>query len=165
MADTKDIQTSQTQVSQEELKEVISDILRDGVVMNLATSKDGQPWAAALLYCYDPDFNIYWLSKENSRHSDEIEENSNVAVNITEVMESGKGRQLQITGTVSPSDNSEMAVKIEAKYHQRHKEFSGLSEEKLAEETRRFTLYELKPQKIWVTHEALWGYNRQEYTP
>lgn len=165
MNDTKDTHTSQVQVSSEELKEVVSDILRDGVVMNLATSKDNQPWVAALLYCYDSEFKLYWLSKENARHSDELEQNRKVAINITEVQENGKGRQLQIVGEVSPSTNEEMAIQVEAKYHQRHKEFSSLTPEQLAEETKRFTLYELKPQKIWVTHEALWGHNRQEYTP
>lgn len=166
MADTKDLQTNiDSDISMAELKEVIADTLRDGVVVNIATTKDNQPWVAAMIYVYDESFNIYWLTKQAARHSEEIAVNSRVAANITAVQENGKARQLQIVGEAHECNNPEIALKVEEKYHERHKEFKNMALEDLAAEVKRYTLYKLESKKIFVTHEALWGHNRQEYTP
>jgi uncharacterized protein YhbP (UPF0306 family) len=47
-------------------------------VMQLATCKDGQPYAVNIHFYADEDLNIYWISLTSRRHSIEIEENSKV---------------------------------------------------------------------------------------
>lgn len=166
MTDTKDLQTtSDNKITMAELKEVILDTLRDGIVVNIATARDNQPWVAAMIYVYDQNFNLYWLTRETTRHSEEIADNPKVAANITAVQENGRARQLQITGEAHMCENQEISVQIEDKYHERHKEFKNKSLEELASEVKRYKLYKLETGKIFVTHEALWGHERLEYTP
>lgn len=166
MSDTKDIKTtSDVNISMGELKEVIEDTLRDGLVINLSTSSDNKPWIAALLYCYDSDYNLYWLTKEETRHSQNIAVNPSVSANITAIMNNGLARQLQIEGAAGLADNVDMSMKVEAKYHERHLQFKHLAPAELQQEVSRFSLYRLKPSRILVTHEALWGHARVEYRP
>lgn len=165
MADTKDLQTqSGANISMAELKEVIFDTLRDALVINIATVKNNQPWVAAMIYVYDQSFNLYWLTKTSTRHSQEIALNPKVAANITAVQENGNARQLQIEGEAHLCDDQKISVEVEEKYHERHKQFENKSLEELAAEVKKYTLYKLEPTKIFVTHEALWGHNRIEYT-
>lgn len=43
--------------------------------MQLATSKDDQPWVCTVHYYCDEDLNFYWISDTNRRHSKEIHDN------------------------------------------------------------------------------------------
>lgn len=166
MSDTTDlIKKDDVNISTGELKEVILDTLRDGVVVNIATAKDSQPWVAAMLYVHDHNFNIYWLTKETARHSEEIAVNPKVAANITAVQENGKARQLQIEGEAHIHNDEKIACQVEDKYHERHKKFANKNLEELARLIKHYTLYKLEPKRIFVTHEALWGHERIEYTP
>lgn len=166
MTDTKDLQTTNDDnITGGELKEVIVDTLRDGDVVNIATANNAQPWVAAMLYVYDQEFNLYWLTKETTRHSQEIAVNPKVAANITVVAENGTARQLQIEGEAHLHNDEQIACQVEDKYHKRHKNFPSKSISELAEEVKHYVLYKLAPVKIFVTHEALWGHERIEYIP
>lgn len=50
--------------------------------MQLATSKDGQPWLCNVHFYADDGLNIYWRSTTERRHSKEIAENPKVAIVI-----------------------------------------------------------------------------------
>ena len=50
--------------------------------MQLATSVNNQPWACTVHFASDHDLNLYWTSKPDRRHSQEIAQNSNVSVTI-----------------------------------------------------------------------------------
>lgn len=50
--------------------------------MQLATSVNEQPWACTVHYYSDENFNLYWLSTKDRRHSKEIEQNPKVAATI-----------------------------------------------------------------------------------
>ncbi len=164
--DTKDIQTTtDVNITTAELKEVIEDTLRDGLVISLATSSHDNPWSCALLYCWDTDYNLYWLTKDTTRHSQDIAVNPHVAANIIAVQENGLARQLQIEGEARISSDTEWAMRVEAKYHERHLQFKHLEPTELQQEVSRFSLYKLTPTRILVTHEALWGHARIEYKP
>jgi len=51
--------------------------------MSLATLDDGGPWVSDLVYVYDEDLNIYWMSDPEVRHSKAILKNALVAGAIT----------------------------------------------------------------------------------
>ena len=57
--------------------------LRDHNVATLATSGNGESWAAALFYVND-GYTLYFLSSPSSRHCLHLEQNSSVAVTIQE---------------------------------------------------------------------------------
>lgn len=48
-------------------------------MMQVATCVNNKPWNCTLYYAYDDDFNFYWISKKNTRHSREIMKNPNIA--------------------------------------------------------------------------------------
>ncbi len=50
--------------------------------MTLATSAQGETWAAPVAYAYDQQFNFFWYSEKTARHSQHIESNQSVAVAI-----------------------------------------------------------------------------------
>jgi uncharacterized protein YhbP (UPF0306 family) len=65
-----------------EPKKLILDHLQEAYVMQLATSKDGQPWVCNVHFYADDDLNLYWFSNTNTRHSKDIAANPRVAVAV-----------------------------------------------------------------------------------
>lgn len=101
-------------MNQEEIKRRVLDILKKGHLISLATIDDGGPWVSDLVYVYDDEFNVYWMSDERFRHSRAILTNPQVAGTITISNKSKEpneciqiaGRGLKIDGEVF-----ELAVK------------------------------------------------------
>ena len=65
-----------------DLEKVIRDYLPLIQHMSLGTSHDNKPWVCEVHFAYDDDLNLYFRSKPDSRHSEEIALNSNVAGDI-----------------------------------------------------------------------------------
>jgi len=85
--------------SREELKNLILDYLAINKRMSLSTCKDNVPWAATVMYAYDNDLNIYFLSKISTRKVQNVLANSKVAATINEVTGGiGKVRGIQLEG-------------------------------------------------------------------
>lgn len=61
------------------LKTHILNYLAKTRMMQLATSVDGQPWSCTVYFAYDENLNLYWISKPDARHSQEIIKNPKVA--------------------------------------------------------------------------------------
>jgi len=65
------------------------------------SSKDGKPWISPVFYAFDDDYNLYWVSSKNSRHSELIRENPKVAVVIfNSTKGEGKGDAVYIEANV-----------------------------------------------------------------
>jgi nitroimidazol reductase NimA-like FMN-containing flavoprotein (pyridoxamine 5'-phosphate oxidase superfamily) len=62
---------------------MVEDLIRQYInqvnILQLATSKDDQPWIVTVYFYADENHNIYWNSRPNRRHSQDIESNPNVA--------------------------------------------------------------------------------------
>lgn len=50
--------------------------------MQLATSVNDEPWACNLHFYADDDLNLYWISSESRKHSEDIVKNPQIAVAI-----------------------------------------------------------------------------------
>ena len=50
--------------------------------MSLATCEENMPWAASVFFVADDSFNLYFISGESSRHSQDVITNPNVAATI-----------------------------------------------------------------------------------
>ena len=82
-----------------QLRKLILDYLSINKRMSLSTCKDGVPWAATVLYAYDSDLNIYFLSKIETRKVQNILANLKVAATINEITGGiGKIRGIQLEG-------------------------------------------------------------------
>lgn len=99
-----------------DLNKLAREIIKINQYMTIASSdKNGSPWAAGVVYSYDKDWNLYFLSLPSSCHSQNIKNNKNVVVAIFDSHQLfGQGVGLQIEGVaaeVAAKDTSEI-IKI-----------------------------------------------------
>jgi uncharacterized protein YhbP (UPF0306 family) len=66
----------------EDVEKVIRDYIPEVIHMSLATVSDQGPWVCEVHFVYDHDLNLYFRSRSNTRHSQEIAENPKVAGTI-----------------------------------------------------------------------------------
>ena len=78
-----------------DIKTRILEVLSKGYLMSLATQDDEGIWVADVIYVYDDDLNIYWMSDPDVRHSQAILKNNQVAGTIT-VTNNGEQPELGI---------------------------------------------------------------------
>ena len=65
-----------------DIEKIIRDYLPQIQHMSLGTSEYNKPWVCEVHFAYDDDLNLYFRSKLDRRHSQEIAANPNVAGNI-----------------------------------------------------------------------------------
>src|SRR5579883_3512628 len=61
------------------VEELIRDYLKDAIVMQIATTHENKPWICTVHFAYDEKFNLYWISRPDRRHSQEIANNTSIA--------------------------------------------------------------------------------------
>jgi uncharacterized protein YhbP (UPF0306 family) len=66
-----------------DIKEKILEVLSKGHLMSLGTLDEGGLWVADVVYVYDDDFSIYWMSSPDVRHSKAVINNGQAAGSIT----------------------------------------------------------------------------------
>ncbi len=64
------------------VEKIIREYIRKSPHMSLATVSDNKPWVCEVHFVYDDDLNLYFVSKQATRHCREIAINPNVAGNI-----------------------------------------------------------------------------------
>lgn len=126
--------------------------------MSLATVDEGGPWVADVIYVFDDNFNLYWLSDTGTRHSKALVNNLKVAATITLSNKQGEdniGLQLEGHAQKVEGDIFEMAVKHRLKRQKkpptRHEKFLDEGE----------SWYLLKPSKIELIYEPKWGFDKK----
>lgn len=80
-------------------------MIRSNMFMSLATTDGASVWIAQVGYVVDTDYNFYWYSATNARHSEHIQQNPHIAVGIfnpNEPLESISGLQIAGTAGVVP---------------------------------------------------------------
>ncbi len=85
------------------------DIVRVNRYMTLATCDGESVWIAPIAYVVDADYNFYWYSATDARHSQHIQRNPHVAVSIynsTEPSDIVSG--LQLAGTAQAVEGPEL---------------------------------------------------------
>jgi len=66
-----------------DIKQRILEVLKSGHLMSLGTTDDGGVWVADVIYIFDDDLYIFWMSAPDCRHSKAIEKNNLVSGSIT----------------------------------------------------------------------------------
>lgn len=149
-----------------DLRLLIESILSQSRDLVLATAQSNIPWAAELVFGHDGDFNLYWISDIDTRHSRELKKNPKVAAVIT-VQPAGeiKNRGLQIEGVARELKEEEIVGAAREYFAKRGTPHMPKTLEEVNKLTKGRSWYTLKPSKIYILDEALFGYDRKEYIP
>jgi uncharacterized protein len=141
-------------------RQTIREFLESQSTLALATvDADGKPQTAPLFYVSDNEFNLYWLSSANSRHSINLTANPQVAATIypmawhwTEI------RGVQIEGKALSISDETLRHDLVERYQQKFDLPSGF-ETVMGESV----LYVLRPQWLrWLDNSVRFGY-KSEY--
>jgi len=147
------------------MKLVVESILTSTREMILATSVQNIPWTATLVFGHDENFNLYWISAENTRHSQELVKNPTIAATVNTAGENGKSKGLQLQGEARKLEEEEIVGAAREYFAKRGTTKLPETLEDVNDLTKGRSWYVLKPTKIYILDEELFGYERKEYTP
>lgn len=95
------------------VEKVVREYIDKSIHMSLATSADNKPWVCEVHFAYDNELNIYWRSKTDRRHSQEIATNPYVAGNIVKQHDVGEyPNAIYFEGTAELVDDESKHVEI-----------------------------------------------------
>ncbi|MDO8569255.1 MAG: pyridoxamine 5'-phosphate oxidase family protein [bacterium] len=140
-----------------DIKAKILEVLDRGYLMSLATQDEGGLWVADVIYIYNEDLNIYWISDPDVRHSKALIENGRVAGTITisnKSKESNLG--IQFSGKAEKIDGARYDLAI------KHLTKRGYPEPKEIDDVLQGdSWYVLRPTKIDLVDEENYGYDKK----
>ena len=139
------------------IEQLVKEVLDKGHLMSLATADDGGVWVSDVIYVYDDDFNIYWISDPDARHSQAILKNPRVAGTITV---SGAGEDnlgIQFEGIAEKIDGDRRD--LASKHYAKRGKVTPKEDEDVLEGD---SWYILKPKKIELINEKLFGFEKQK---
>lgn len=140
-----------------DIKQVIKEVLEKGYLMSLGTCDDGGVWIADVIYIFDDELNIYWMSDPEVRHSEAIVKNSKVAGTVTISGPREKGLGIQFEGIAEKIEGARFDL---AKKHYLKR---GKTEPKETEDVLEGdSWYILKPTKIELIDEEKLGFKKQK---
>lgn len=142
----------------EDLAETANKIMQKGYIMSLATADRNGPWVADVIYFFNSKLEIYWISLTTARHSMAIEKNPKVAASITvSNRPNQKIMGLQMEGIAKRVGGSIIGL---AKKHGVTKK-RPLPTKKAEILGSGYSWYMLKPTRIDITDEGLWGLDKK----
>jgi uncharacterized protein YhbP (UPF0306 family) len=131
--------------------QIAREYIKSAHVMQLATVAGNKPWLCTVHYVVDKDWNFYWLSIRNRRHSLELATNPKVAVTIVRDPAIKHAIQMEGEATEVPSDQLES---IHTLYSEKHgQKESRLIEAKSGKIDQR-TYYCFKPSHLQMFDEV-----------
>ena len=125
--------------------------LKRNRLMTLATSSRNTPWAATVFYAYDAHCNIYFYSREDTKHCRQIAKNPSVGMVINHDWQQRDGsiRGMQIVGRAAKVPRKEYAHSY-AHYRTRFPWADEFAADHI--------LYRVTPREIWYIDEKLFGH-------
>jgi uncharacterized protein YhbP (UPF0306 family) len=151
-------------LSKKELRKLVLDYLSINKRMSIATCKDNVPWAATVMYVYDRDLNIYFLSKIETRKVQNILVNIKVAATINEVTGGiGKVRGVQLEGECRMVGRLEAAI-VYALFLKKYfwlKDYIPSARQMFARAIRD-RLFKITPERIYYLDDERFGLQGRE---
>ena len=132
------------QPADNDLQNLVKMYLEGRYIMQLATVGGGSPWICTVHYAADQDFNIYWVSLINRRHSVDIAQNASAAVAVVVKAPEHPVIGIQMTGeagVVEEEEEIKRAIGLYAKRHQAKQDFV----DGVLSRSAPFRLYRFKP--------------------
>ena len=140
-----------------DVKARVIEILDKTHLMSLATIDDGGVWVSDVIFIYDDNLNIYWMSYPDVRHSQAILKNSRVAGTITNTTKFGeKNLGIQFSGIAEKIDGQryDLAVKHLTKRNNPRPEEND-------DVLQGDSWYVLTPTKIELIDEENFGFEKK----
>ena len=136
-------------------------IIEKNIYMCLATADlNGIPWNVPVYYAFDEQYNFYWYSRKNTRHSKLIRKNNYVAVAIFNSKQAGEDDGgVYIRGIAHEVKKKDMAKALEVYFSRsenndrtKMKFYTDHPEDFLAKSVLR--MYKMTPEKMYVSNPA-----------
>ena len=148
------------------VEELVRKYLVEAKMMQLSTAVGNQPWVCNVWFAADNDFNIYWFSSVDRRHSEEVRKNPKVAAAIC-LPQTPKDtpRGLRLEGVAEELNSEKDIAKARSVYENRI--FDTKTTDKLmAHPEKPHKFYRIKP-KLFVLFDAFNfpDESRQEWRP
>ncbi|MEK7627992.1 MAG: pyridoxamine 5'-phosphate oxidase family protein [Patescibacteria group bacterium] len=141
------------------VQKLAQDILDKGYFLSLATLDGGGLWVSDVFYVADDEWNIYWLSARDTRHSKAVEQNPEVAGTITiTTTPQEPSEALQIAGRAERvgEESNEMVEKLFLQKRGKEKKTeAGRNKESQS-------WYKLTPTKIRLSHQETFNLEKQD---
>jgi hypothetical protein len=145
----------------DEMRPVLRAFLAGQSTLALATAglDDGRPQVAPLFFASDDDFNLYWISDPDSRHSANLEDWCVAAAAIYAPTWDWTGiKGAQIEGEALPVTDADERARALAVYKAK---FPFVTE-KFADLIERSVVYVLRPRWLrWLDNERRFGYKQE----
>ncbi|MDO8618471.1 MAG: pyridoxamine 5'-phosphate oxidase family protein [Candidatus Daviesbacteria bacterium] len=138
-----------------DLKSLIEDYLKEGKLMQIATSKENTPWVASVWFVHDDKLNLFFISTKDRRHSKEIKENPKVAGTIVIPHLKGSGekvRGLQFEGIARETNAYEMDLANQL-YKGKYELAEEIALEELMDPKVTFGYYIIEPKTFVLFDE------------
>lgn len=140
-----------------DIKELVKDVLSKGYLMSLGVVDQDGVWVSDVIYVYDDDLNIYWMSDPQTRHSQAIDKNNKVAGTITISGQGENNLGIQFEGLAEKIDVERYDL-VKKHYKKRNKPEPKENDDVLDGDF----WYVLKPNKIGLICEEQFGFERQD---
>lgn len=147
-----------------DLKKRISDYLEKATLMQVATTINNQPWTCTVYFAFDDLLHLYWLSKPNARHSQELQTNNKVAGTIVLPHTYGDAvRGLQFQGNAHEITDKQSLERLLSSYAKRYSMTTERTHA-IINSTDGHLLYRVRPSLFVLFDQVHFPDNpRQEY--
>ncbi len=141
-------------LSHNQLQKYILEYLSKNRRVTLATSEDNVPWAATVMFAYDPDLNFYFISVPDSRKTKNIATNPKVSCAVNEyTLRAGYTIGLQIEGK---------AIMLNKERDRRELEIFRKRFDWADDFLHDHELYKIVPEKIYYLDDEKFGQGGRE---
>ena len=141
-------------LTRDQLQKYIFDYLSKNRRMTLATSEDNVPWAATVMFAYDPDLNFYFISVSDSRKTKNLMTNPRVSAAVNEyIHKAGYTIGLQIEGK---------AIMLNKERDRRELEIFRKRFDWADDFLHDHELYKIIPEKIYYLDDEKFGPSGRE---
>lgn len=126
--------------------------------MNLGICDENGVWVCTVMFIFDDEGNIYWMSNPNTRHSKAVISNNKIAGTITFSTKPGeKNLGIQFDGVASKIEGPryDLALKL---FEKRGRPAPAPDQDVL----KGNSWYMLKPGTIFLIDEENFGFERQK---
>ncbi len=119
--------------------------------MQVATAHNNKPWVVSVFYVVDSEYNFYWLSLPDRRHSHDIADNSQVAVTLA-VKQDLPVIGIYAEGKVTVSKDVAEVKKVAEAYLKKHDAANGFYD-RFTKGTNKHWVYKLEPSTVTLFDE------------
>ena len=151
-----------------ELEQLIREYLATGQLMQVASSREAQPWQAHVWYAFSPDLKrLVFTSNKSRRHSADVRDNPMVSCAIVAIPLEGLGqkvRGLVLEGSASEAAGDDLDICYELYASKWPNVRSMFSAQDIHQDATPMRMYDVRPTRFVLFDEEHYASSpRQEY--